>query len=151
MFGITFGICSVSFVAGTMIGTRIVTKHGFDHTIGVGVVCLAVGGIGQWLGAIIWPKALLAVVLPEMAYFIGIGLVLPQAMAAAMAPFPERAGAASSLAGFMQMVFASAAGAIVGAFVGGTSMPLVTASALSGLFAFALFAATRNLCAAQKH
>lgn len=150
-FGITFGICSISFVLGTMMGTRIVTKHGFDHTIGVGVSCLAIGGVGQWLGAIIFPKAVLALVVPEMMYFIGIGLVLPQAMAAAMTPFPERAGAASSLAGFMQMVFASAAGAIVGMFVGGSAMPLVTASALSGLMALAIFLATRHLRAAQKH
>lgn len=151
MFGITFGFCSISFVAGTMIGTRMVTRHGFDHTIGVGVACLAVGGIGQWIGAIIWPTALLAVVVPEMIFFIGIGMVLPQAMAAAMTPFPERAGAASSLAGFMQMTFASAAGAIVGAFVGSSAMPLVIASAISGLLAFGLFAITRNLRAAQKH
>jgi DHA1 family bicyclomycin/chloramphenicol resistance-like MFS transporter len=68
-----------------------------------------------------------------------------------MAPFPERAGAASSLAGFMQMVFASAAGAIVGLFVGGSAWPLITASALSGLIAFALFQMTRKLRAAQKH
>ena len=80
-----------------------------------------------------------------MIYFTGIGLVLPQAMAAALAPFPERAGAASSLAGFMQMVFASAAGAIVGAFVGTSAMPLVTASALSGVLSYALFAATKSL------
>jgi DHA1 family bicyclomycin/chloramphenicol resistance-like MFS transporter len=151
MFGITFGICSVSFVAGTMIGTRTVTRHGFDHTIGVGVVCLALGGVGQWIGALIWPQALLAIVLPEMIFFIGIGMVLPQAMAAAMTPFPERAGAASSLVGFMQMVFASIAGAIVGLFVGGSALPLVTASALSGILAFALFMMTRNLRPAQKH
>jgi DHA1 family bicyclomycin/chloramphenicol resistance-like MFS transporter len=66
-------------------------------------------------------------------------------MAAAMAPFPERAGAASSLAGFVQMVFASATGAIVGAFVGSSAMPLVTASALSGLLALALFQTTKSL------
>ena len=150
-FGITFGICSISFVVGTMMGTRIVTKHGFDHTIGVGVACLALGGIGQWMGVIILPKALLAIVVPEMMYFIGIGLVLPQAMAAAMTPFPERAGAASSLAGFMQMVFASAAGAIVGAFVGGSAMPLVSASALSGVLALIVLITTKNLRAAQKH
>jgi hypothetical protein len=51
----------------------------------------------------------------------------------------------------MQMIFASIAGAVVGLFVGGTALPLVTASALSGVLAFALFMITRNLRAAQKH
>ena len=151
MFGIAFGICSVSFVIGTMLGTRIVTRYGFDHTIGVGAVCLAVGGVGQWLGAFFLPHALLAIIVPEMIFFIGIGLVLPQSMAAAMAPFPDRAGAASSLVGFVQMVFASVAGAIVGSFVGGSAMPLVTASALSGLLVYAVFVGTKSLRASQTH
>jgi DHA1 family bicyclomycin/chloramphenicol resistance-like MFS transporter len=145
MFGIAFALCSVFFVIGTLIGTRIVVRRGFDRTIGVGVALLAIGGVGQWLGAYFLPGQIVALVIPEMIYFTGIGLVLPQAMAAAMAPFPERAGAASSLAGFVQMVFASAAGAGVGAFVGGSAMPLVTASALSGLGALAIFANTKRL------
>jgi DHA1 family bicyclomycin/chloramphenicol resistance-like MFS transporter len=145
MFGIAFALCSVFFVIGTLIGTRIVVRRGFDRTIGVGVALLAIGGVGQWLGAYFLPGQIVALVIPEMIYFTGIGLVLPQAMAAAMAPFPERAGAASSLAGFVQMVFASAAGAGVGAFVGGSAMPLVTASALSGLGALAIFVNTRRL------
>ncbi len=145
MFGIAFALCSVFFVIGTLIGTRIVVRRGFDRTIGVGVALLAIGGVGQWLGAYFLPGQIVALVIPEMIYFTGIGLVLPQAMAAAMAPFPERAGAASSLAGFVQMVCASAAGAAVGAFVGGSAMPLVTASALSGLGALAIFANTKRL------
>lgn len=144
-FGIAFAICSVSFVIGTLIGTRIVSRRGFDATIAVGVALLALGGVGQWLGAYLLPTQIVAFVIPEMIYFMGIGLVLPQAMAAALAPFPERAGAASSLAGFVQMVCASAAGAAVGAFVGGSAMPLVTASALSGLGALAIFARLKRL------
>ncbi len=145
MFGIAFAICSVSFVLGTLIGTRIVTRRGFDGTIRVGVALLAIGGVGQWMGAFLLPTQIVALVIPEMIYFTGIGLVLPQAMAAAMAPFPERAGAASSVAGFIQMVCASAAGAAVGTFVGGSAMPLVTASALSGLGALAIFILTKRL------
>jgi DHA1 family bicyclomycin/chloramphenicol resistance-like MFS transporter len=145
MFGIAFALCSVFFVIGTLIGTRIVVRRGFDRTIGVGVALLAIGGVGQWLGAYFSPGQIVALVIPEMIYFTGIGLVLPQAMAAAMAPFPERAGAASSLAGFVQMVCASAAGAGVGAFVGGSAMPLVTASALSGIGALVIFASTKSL------
>ncbi len=144
-FGFAFAICSVSFVLGTLIGTRMVSRRGFDRTIGAGVFCLATGGIGQLLGVLVLPQHLLALIMPEMIFFVGIGLVLPQAMAAAMSPFPERAGAASSLAGFVQMVFASGAGALVGLFVGGSALPLVIATALSGLCALIVFASTKRL------
>lgn len=144
-FGIAFAICSMSFVFGTLIGTRIVSRRGFDRTIGVGVACLALGGLGQLLGVVLFPGRLMGLIAPEMLYFMGIGLVLPQAMAAAMSPFPERAGAASSLAGFVQMVFASVTGAVIGLFVGGSALPLVIASALSGVCALALFHGTKRL------
>ena len=144
-FGIAFAICSMSFVLGTLIGTRIVSRRGFDRTIAVGVALLMLGGVGQLLGVVLAPSVLVALIAPEMLFFAGIGLVLPQAMAAAMSPFPDRAGAASSLAGFVQMVFASVTGAIIGSFVGGSAMPLVVASAASGLCAFVLFHTTKRL------
>ena len=40
-------------------------------------------------------------------YFTGMGMVLPQAQAGALLPFPERAGAASSLLGFVQQMLAA--------------------------------------------
>jgi len=49
------------------------------------------------------------------ACFVGIGLCFPNALAGALAPYPDRAGAASSLLGFTQMAMASAVGALVGA------------------------------------
>ena len=55
-------------------------------------------------------------VVPMMFYMFGVGLVMPQSMASALQPFPERAGAASSLVGFAQMTF----GAIVGVGLGKT-------------------------------
>ncbi|MDB5509625.1 MAG: multidrug transporter [Hyphomicrobiales bacterium] len=138
-FGLAFASCSASFVVGTLIGTRLVSRKGFDRTIAVGVLLLALGGVGQFLGVVLFPRLLLALIVPEMLFFMGIGLVLPQAMAGAMTPFPDRAGAASSLAGFVQMVFASVTGAVIGLFVNGSAMPLVVASALAGAGALALF------------
>ncbi|MBX9740403.1 MAG: multidrug effflux MFS transporter [Beijerinckiaceae bacterium] len=144
-FGAAFAVCSASFVVGTLIGTRLVSRKGFDRTIAVGVLLLAVGGVGQFLGVILFPGVLAALIAPEMLFFAGIGLVLPQAMAGAMSPFPDRAGAASSLAGFVQMVFASISGAVIGLFVNGSAMPLVVASALAGLGALALFHIAKRL------
>ena len=75
-------------------------------------------------------------------YTFGVGLTMPQAMASAMAPFPERAGAASSLLGLCQMTLrrprrhrprpdARRLGAALAAFVAG-----------AGLLAFAIFSAS---------
>jgi MFS transporter, DHA1 family, multidrug resistance protein len=93
-------------------------------------------------------NAAAAVVLPVLAWtgaggffaFFGtifvclatLGLVLPNATAAAMAPFPHQAGVASALLGMLQFAVGAATGALVGVFHDGTGMPMaVTIAACS--------------------
>ena len=69
------------------------------------------------------------------------GLTLPQANASAMMPFPDRAGAASSLQGLLQMSFAAIVGSTLGALLSRSPlvMPLfVSAMGLSALATFLL-------------
>ena len=58
------------------------------------------------------------------------------AMAGAMTPFPERAGAAASLQRFGQFVFASTSALIVGLTYDHTTRPMATTIAVSALLAF---------------
>jgi DHA1 family bicyclomycin/chloramphenicol resistance-like MFS transporter len=53
-----------------------------------------------------------------------VGLILPNATAAAMAPFPHQAGAASALLGMLQFAVGAATGAVVGLFHDGTGVPM---------------------------
>ncbi len=53
-----------------------------------------------------------------------VGLILPNATAAAMAPFPDRAGVASALVGMLQFSVGAATGAIVGRLHDGTTRPM---------------------------
>jgi MFS transporter, DHA1 family, multidrug resistance protein len=61
-----------------------------------------------------------------------------------MTPFPERAGAASSLLGIVQMGFATLVGIGIGHALGPEPWPLAAAIAAAGTLAFALFFATRG-------
>jgi MFS transporter, DHA1 family, multidrug resistance protein len=79
-----------------------------------------------------------------MVYMIGIGTVMPQSMAAALTPFPERAGAASSVVGFIQMTSGAIIGAIVGAFIDHSVLPLPIALCGMGSGALVIFWQTRS-------
>ena len=72
-------------------------------------------------------------------YAAGVGLTMPQAMASAMMPFPDRAGAASSLLGICQMTFAALVGIGLGQTLGASPLPLPAAVAAAGLLALAIF------------
>jgi DHA1 family bicyclomycin/chloramphenicol resistance-like MFS transporter len=58
-----------------------------------------------------------------------IGLILPNATAAVMAPFPEQAGVASALLGMLQFSVGAATGALVGLFHDGTARPMAVTMA----------------------
>jgi DHA1 family bicyclomycin/chloramphenicol resistance-like MFS transporter len=53
-----------------------------------------------------------------------MGLIFPNAVAAAMAPFSKNAGAASSMLGLTQYAVGALSGAVVGAFHTGTAVPM---------------------------
>ena len=65
-------------------------------------------------------------------YMAGMGMAWPQAQAGALMPFPDRAGAASSLLGFVTQTNSAVVGAILGHILGGTAWPFAIASALAG-------------------
>ena len=74
-----------------------------------------------------------------------VGLILPNATAAVMAPFPEQAGAASALLGMLQFTIGAATGALVGLFHDGTGRPMaLTMAGCAAISALITIAAERQ-------
>lgn len=143
-FGYYFAFIVAGYVSGSFAAGRLSQRLGVDRLILIGTTASAVGGLT--MAALAWSGVyhIAAVIAPQMLYMVGVGLVLPQSMAGALAPFPERAGTASALFGFTQMTFASAAGVFVGQLHDGTSRMMALVIACSGLLALAVFIAGRR-------
>jgi DHA1 family bicyclomycin/chloramphenicol resistance-like MFS transporter len=77
-------------------------------------------------------------------YLVGMGMTLAQAQAGALLPFPDRAGAASSLLGFTTQTSSAVVGAILGHALGTTAWPLAIAMLLAGGLSLLLWTLTRN-------
>lgn len=144
-YGFSFGFVVIGFIAGTLIAQRVVGIRGLDGTIGLGVLCLAGGGAGMLVLSVIGTGSALEVVLPMALYGIGVGLTMPQCMASALTPFPERAGAASSLLGIIQMGLAAFVGIGLGAALIHADIAMAIVLAGLGLLALALFVVTRSV------
>jgi DHA1 family bicyclomycin/chloramphenicol resistance-like MFS transporter len=80
-----------------------------------------------------------------MVYMVGIGITLPQGIAAAMTPFPERAGAASSLLGFLHMSAAAVTLSLTTTLFGGSGVVMALTLMATGVAAFLTYRATRGL------
>ncbi len=91
-FALTFALVVIGYISGTTVAQRLVGSLGLDGTIRIGVVALAAGGVSMLALVLLKVPSALAVALPMALYTFGVGLTMPQAMASAMAPFPDAGG-----------------------------------------------------------
>ena len=107
------GTVMIVFAAG-MLATRLAPRFGLDRSIRGGLVAAAAGGI-----AILLVASFNATFLPFLGamcvFLLGMGIVNPLGTAQALSPFGEKAGAASALIGFWQMM-----GAAIGVYLAAT-------------------------------
>jgi len=144
-FAVAFAVASIGYLIGTSLAAHLVTRLGLDRTIGWGALALAAGGLAMLAATALWPATAAGVVASMMLYLAGLGIAMPQAFAGALQPFPERAGAASSLIGFVQQTVAAASGALVGQSLGATAWPLAIGIAVPGCLTLLIWTMTRNL------
>jgi MFS transporter, DHA1 family, multidrug resistance protein len=99
------GTVMVVFAAG-MLATKLAPRFGLDRSISGGLVVAATGSIAMLLVSLLHPTFL--PFLGAIAVFLlGMGIVNPLGTAQALSPFGEKAGAASALLGFWQMMVAA--------------------------------------------
>ena len=150
VFGVTFAMGAAGYMLGAFIASRVVMRLGIDRTMGIGCVILAAGGlimaavVALHLANVIWFVGAMTI------YLAGLGLALPAAMAAALTPFPDRAGTASSLMGFTQQSGAAIAAAAIGLYLGKSAWPVAGVVATMGCIALAIWALTRKVRVAER-
>jgi len=144
-FGIIFAMATLGYGAGTLIAAQLVGRIGIDRTIVCGTVGLAGGGLAMAAAVALGVTSPMALVAPMALYLGGLGLAMPQSMAGALMPFPERAGAASSLLGFLQQAVASAIGIAVGQMLDHSALPLALVVATMGSLALVLALIKRSM------
>jgi len=143
-FGFTFALGAAGYMAGSTIAARLVVRLGLDRTMGLGAMMLAAGGLA--LAAVVaagipgvWLVAAMAL------YLAGLGLSVPQAMAGALTPFPDRAGTAASLMGLVQQAVAAFVATFVGNYLGRSAWPVAGVVVAMGCLTLVLWAFTRRL------
>ncbi len=145
LFGIAFACGSAGFLLGANIAARIVMRLGLHHTIGIGTAAMAAGGLLMAADVALGDHHVVVLVGSMTVYLAGMGLALPQAMAGALTPFPDRAGTAASLMGFTQLSCAAIGAAVTGAYLGHSAWPVAGTVATMGCLSFLVWLLTRRV------
>ena len=99
------GTVMIVFAAG-MLATKLAPRFGLDRAIRIGLLLAATGSIAI-LAVSIFTPGFLPFLGAMSVFLLGMGIVNPLGTAQALSPFGEKAGAASALLGFWQMMGAA--------------------------------------------
>ena len=138
-FGLLFMLVVAGYISGTLTGARLSRRYDFRQLVFVGSVVLLVAGGVMFAIALSQPGQVMSIVLPMMLFMHGVGLVMPQSMAGALANYPHMAGSASGLLGFIQMSVAGLVGSVVGHAYDGTPVAMALAIAIAGFLCLAVY------------
>lgn len=143
-FGLAMLFQSASFIAGSLVMRSLIPRYGAYRMVPVG---LAISGLGALAMAIflgLYDPTFASVMVPMAMFVFGNSFVMPAMSAATVAAFPENAGAAASLSGFMQMG-SGLAGTVLAGLLGDAVRGMSVVVPLMGLGAILAWLAWRKL------
>jgi MFS transporter, DHA1 family, multidrug resistance protein len=144
-FGLAFAVSACGYLGGTAVAARFVMRWGSGRVMGIGTAAMALSGLLMLLLLAFGPHRAEGLILAVTLYVFGMGMSLPQSQAGALLPFPDRAGAASSLVGFSSQTLSAVVGAIVGHALGATAWPLAIAFLIAGGLSMLLWWFSRDI------
>jgi MFS transporter, DHA1 family, multidrug resistance protein len=140
-YSMLFAVVMVGGILGAWLSSLLVGRLGIPRLVRIGTVIAAATGLAigvlAWLGVSHWA----ALIIPMTGYMFATSFILPNVTAATLSPFPQMAGAASSLLGAITFALGALISAVLGALFDGSVRPLATVLALAGVLAFVVEAA----------
>ena len=140
-FGWLLIVLTAAYFAGTLLANRLAGRGTVNRTLVLGSAFLLAGSALQFGFAVAGLMTVWTVMLPQVMWLIAMGIILPSAMAGAVAPFPKAAGSAAALQGFAMM----AAGALASLVLSQLGIGVISLGAVMLVLAmvgFAIFMAT---------
>jgi DHA1 family bicyclomycin/chloramphenicol resistance-like MFS transporter len=123
-YGLVMLGMSLSYLAGTFLCRYLLARMGVRRAVAIaGGLSLTGGGLLallDWAGV----HSVWAILLPCLVFMLGHGVHQPCGQSGAIGPFPQAAGTASALNGFLMMLVAFCIGTWLGTHMDGTTHPL---------------------------
>ena len=141
-YGLLMFSMAAAYISGTFVCRWLLPRFGVQRTVAIaGAMSLTAGTLMGTL-ALAGLHHPWAIMLPFYLFMLGHGIHQPCGQSGAVGPFPQAAGAASALNGFLMMAAAFAMGGWLGTHMDGTVFPLALGvwfwSALIALSAWTL-------------
>ncbi len=145
-YGFVLFFASICYIAGTFLCRRLLGLFGIRRSVAIAGVFTLLGGSGMGLLAWAGVSNAWAIIVPHFIFMIGHGIHQPCSQSGVVGPFPQAAGTASALNGFLMMAVAFAMGGWMGTHMDGTVLPMT-----NGMWCWSLLLVGTAWTAVQKY
>lgn len=143
-YGLYFGANAIGLIAVSQVNSYLLSRHAAPIILNRALVWVVAMGVLLALTAATGWGGFLGLVLPLFGYVAALGLVVPNATAAALGTQTTALGQASALIGAVQFGVAFLSGSIVGSMQDGTARPMGFTILACSILAFVFVAMTRT-------
>lgn len=123
-YGLVMASMSATYIVGTFLCRHLLLRYSVPRTVGLAAWLTLVGALVMAALAASDVQTVWALMAPLALCILGHGVHQSCGQSGAVGPFPQAAGAASALSGFMMMLCAFAMGGWLGAHIDGSTRPL---------------------------
>ncbi|HSH89562.1 MAG TPA: multidrug effflux MFS transporter [Ramlibacter sp.] len=120
-YGLVMFTMALVYIAGTFWCRRLLPRHGVVRSIGFAAAVTLAGGTSMGILAVLGVHDTWALTVPFYLFMFAHGVHQPCGQSGAVGPFPQAAGAASALNGFIMMIAAFVVGGWIGWRLDGTA------------------------------
>jgi len=124
-YGVALTSISAAYLLGTFVCRRLLARFGLLRTVAIAAALSGSSGVLLLVAATLGWHSVAALLPPFWLFMMGQGIHQPCGQPGAVGPFPQAAGVASALNGFVMMVVAFVTGLCLGWAHNGTVWPLV--------------------------
>jgi DHA1 family bicyclomycin/chloramphenicol resistance-like MFS transporter len=121
------------YVAGTFLSRHILQRHGVQRMVWIGGWITLVASLMYLVFYVFEITSLWALIPAQLIFMIGHGFHQPAGQSGSAAAFPQAAGAASAMAGFLMMLAAFAMGLCLGKVMDGSARPMLLGIGVWGI------------------
>lgn len=94
----------VGFMTGSLLGTRLVKRHGMDKSMAMGAVAMVLALLVMVFSIVYFGENIWSLVIPLFLAMLGSGVVCPLALTGSISAFPKIAGTASGLSSSVGLI-----------------------------------------------
>ena len=140
-YAVAVGIVFSGSVAGSLVSSRVVVRAGIRRVLLAAAIVAAASGTTLLGLSVAGVVSAVWITIPMFFFLFAFALGSPQTVAAALTPFPNTAGTASSVFGVVQGLAIAGASFVLSVFADGTQWPMVVMVAAVGITSLVLYLA----------